>query len=81
MKILLASASPRRKQLLTALGHSVTVVRPDFDESLIREQDPARLVLRLAEGKGRTVSPERGVLLVTLWALPGRCAARAGHQR
>ena len=64
MKILLASASPRRKQLLTALGHSVTVVRPDFDESLIREQDPARLVLRLAEGKGRTVSPERGVLLV-----------------
>lgn len=64
MRILLASGSPRRKQLLTELGYTVTVVKPDFDESCVRETDPAALVAALAEGKGRSVAPEAGVLLV-----------------
>ncbi len=64
MKILLASGSPRRKQLLTELGHTVTVVTPDFDESCVRVPDPAALVAALAEGKGRSVPPEKGALLV-----------------
>ncbi len=64
MNILLASASPRRKQLLEELGHRVTVVRPDFDETQIRLRDPAALVCALAEGKGRSVSVPGGMLLV-----------------
>lgn len=64
MRILLASASPRRKQLLTEMGHEVEVVRPDFDESAVLAEEPAALVAALAEGKGRSVPPEPGVLLV-----------------
>lgn len=64
MKILLASGSPRRKQLLEQAGHSVTVVRPDFDENGVTASDPAALVLALAEGKGQSVSPVSGMLLV-----------------
>lgn len=64
MRVLLASGSPRRKQLLTELGHEVTVVRPDFDEAQIAAADPAALVMALAEGKGRSVPPEEDALLV-----------------
>lgn len=64
MEILLASGSPRRRQLLEEMGYRVTVVRPDFDESSIPEQDPEALVVALARGKGRSVSPpSKGLLL------------------
>ncbi len=64
MKILLASGSPRRKQILTELGHEVTVVKPDFNEDQVQITDPAALVAALAEGKGRSVPAEPGALLV-----------------
>lgn len=64
MRILLASGSPRRKQLLTELGHQVTVVKPVFDEDQVQAADPAALVAALAEGKGRSVPPEPDALLV-----------------
>ena len=64
MKILLASASPRRKQLLEELGHEVTVRRPDFDESGVPVSAPAVYVQALAEGKGRSVNAPKGSLLV-----------------
>ncbi len=64
MKLLLASGSPRRNQLLTELGYEVEVVRPTFDEDTVKERDPAVLVAALAEGKGRSVPPQKGVLLV-----------------
>lgn len=64
MKVLLASGSPRRKQLLTELGYEVTVVKPDFDETQVTAPDPAALVAALAEGKGRSVPPEKDTLLV-----------------
>lgn len=64
MKLLLASGSPRRNQLLTELGYEVEVVRPTFDENTVKERDPAALVAALAEGKGRSVPPQKGVLLV-----------------
>ncbi len=64
MRILLASGSPRRKQLLSELGYEVKVVKPDFDESCIREEEPAALVAALAEGKGRSVPAEPEMLLV-----------------
>lgn len=64
MRILLASGSPRRKQLLEELGHRVTVVRPDFDEATVTEPDPKKLVEALAAGKGRSVQPPEDGLLV-----------------
>lgn len=64
MKILLASASPRRKQLLGELGYDITVAAPLFDEGQIREEDPARLVAALAQGKGRSIQAPQEALLV-----------------
>ena len=64
MNILLASASPRRKQLLTELGYEVEVVRPEFDEATVSLKEPSALVAALAEGKGRSVSSPKGTLLV-----------------
>ena len=64
MKLLLASGSPRRKQLLGDLGYDITVTAPLFDEGQIRAEDPKQLVAALAEGKGRSVCAPQGVLLV-----------------
>ena len=64
MRILLASGSPRRKQLLEELGYEITVVGPDFDESRVRAATPEELVRTLAEGKGRSVDCPADLLLV-----------------
>lgn len=64
MKILLASNSPRRRQILEEAGHSVSVCAPDFDEGSIREEEPCRLVEALAAGKGRSIPPPKDTLLV-----------------
>lgn len=64
MKILLASASPRRKQLLGELGYDITIAAPDFDEGQIHIEDPDALVLALAQGKGRSVKAPQDTLLV-----------------
>ena len=64
MRILLASGSPRRKQLLEELGYEITVVGPDFDESRVQAATPEELVAKLAEGKGRSVDCPADPLLV-----------------
>lgn len=46
--ILLASASPRRRELLTEYGAQFDVIVPTVDESLIVESNPKTLVLKEA---------------------------------
>ena len=58
MKIILASASPRRLSLLSARGYDITVQASDFDESTVFEKNPKKLVMRLAKGKGEAVAKE-----------------------
>ena len=66
MKILLASGSPRRKQILEEHGHEVLVIRPQFDETQITISEPEQLVCALAEGKGRSVPmPEDKMLIAS----------------
>lgn len=63
--LVLASASPRRRELLDTIGVPFEVVPADFDEDSITESAPDRLVGSLAIGKARAVSscfPERIVL-------------------
>jgi septum formation protein len=63
-EIILASGSPRRKELLTRLGVHFRVLSADVDESSI-EPDPQVLVQFLAEKKARAVQllkPERIIL-------------------
>lgn len=50
---ILASASPRRKQLLTKAGAHFTVITPEYRERNQSEHDPAALVQEQALGKAR----------------------------
>jgi septum formation protein len=54
--IVLASASPRRSELLESAGISFRVVPADIDESALLDEEPIKHVLRLAEGKARKAS-------------------------
>ena len=49
--ILLASASPRRRELLTQLGVTFTVAAANIDETIIDGETPRDYVLRLAREK------------------------------
>jgi septum formation protein len=55
--LVLASASPARLATLRAAGVEPTVVVSGVDESVVTADDPAVLVSRLAELKGRAVRP------------------------
>lgn len=53
--LVLASNSPRRRQLLALTGLPFLVSAADVDESLLENEKPADYVLRLAEKKARAV--------------------------
>jgi septum formation protein len=55
VQLILASASPRRRELLSLTGASFTVVPAAVDESLLPAEDPEHYVRRLAAEKGRVV--------------------------
>ncbi|UCF42215.1 MAG: septum formation protein Maf [Planctomycetota bacterium] len=67
VSIILASASPRRQQLLTGSGYKFTVVTPDIDESaFVAERiEPCAYAKRLALAKAKSVAgdfPDRLVI-------------------
>lgn len=62
--IVLASASPRRHELLTQLGVSFTVAHPDIDESPLPLEAPVPYVRRLANDKARAVEVALGSLVI-----------------
>ncbi len=53
--MLLASQSPRRRELLSFIGIPFDVASADVDESLDPDESPKDYVLRLAEAKARAV--------------------------
>lgn len=56
-RILLASASPRRAELLTAAGLDFDVQPADVDETLLPGEAPEAYCLRLARAKAEAVAP------------------------
>lgn len=56
VNLILASNSPRRKQLLALTGLGFIVSAADVDESVLENESPADYVLRLAEKKARTIA-------------------------
>lgn len=62
--IVLASASPRRHELLTQLGVSFTVARPDIDETPFVGEAPVPYVRRLAVEKAHAVEVALGSLVI-----------------
>ncbi|MEP7341007.1 MAG: Maf family protein [Acidobacteriota bacterium] len=55
-KLILASASPRRSELLRAAGIEFTVRVADIDESVLTGESPEEYVLRLAREKAQAVA-------------------------
>ena len=58
--MILASQSPRRRELLADAGFELTVVPADIDETRLPEELPVDLVLRLAEQKAEAVRAAQG---------------------
>ncbi|MEQ1762862.1 MAG: Maf family protein, partial [Pyrinomonadaceae bacterium] len=55
-KLVLASGSPRRAEILNSVGWEFEKVIPDVDESVINRESPEDYVQRLAVEKARAVS-------------------------
>jgi septum formation protein len=64
--IILASASPRRRQLLAEAGYKFTVVPPDIDESVFLDGaiDPCKYAKCLALAKAKSVAEKHPACLV-----------------
>ena len=60
MKLVLASGSPRRREILNSIGWSFDIVVPDVDESAIAGERPRDMALRLAGAKAVTASRMTG---------------------
>lgn len=56
MPLVLASASPRRAELLTLAGFAFTIEPADVDESVLAGERPADYVLRVARAKAHAVA-------------------------
>lgn len=62
--LILASASPRRRELLAQVGVRHAVQVADIDESVLAGETPAAYVERLARAKAVAVAPRAGGLAV-----------------
>ena len=64
-KIILASNSPRRKDLLEKLGVFFSVMPSDFDEKLVKHENPAEFARLCALGKALDVALklQKGIVL------------------
>jgi septum formation protein len=64
-RVILASASPRRRELLTLIGIAHEVKPADIDESLLPGEKPAAHAERLARTKAHTVAArEPGAVVI-----------------
>lgn len=75
-KIILASASPRRKELLTLAGIDFTVKAADTDETLPSDISPAEAVLTLSKRKAHAAAElEKNAVIIgadTVVAVDGK---------
>lgn len=68
-RIVLASASPRRRQLLAAAGLRFSVRPADVDEDLAAFEDPSNAALELACRKARAGARQLGAAAAGRWVL------------
>lgn len=66
--LVLASSSPRRRQLLEEAGLSFHVVVPDVDEAVLPNETPEAFAVRLATDKARAVADKMEVTVPVLAA-------------
>ena len=63
MKLILASSSPRRRELLDSLGLEFTAIAPDIDEHRRPDEEPYDYVLRIAKAKAEAVADNEAVVI------------------
>ncbi len=82
--LVLASGSPRRKDLLHSLGWKFRVMPADVDEKIFPGEDPESAACRLAEAKARAVAETMPEALVigadTLVLLDGYLLGKPGNK-
>jgi len=66
LRLILASASPRRAELLAQLGLAFEVRAADVDETWVPGEDPAGYVVRLARAKAQAVCALHGAREVVI---------------
>jgi len=86
MKLVLASTSIYRKELLNRLGLPFVTAAPEVDESVQTDEAPQQLVRRLAEAKARAVAAQYPDALIIgsdqVAAIDGRILGKpGGHQQ
>ena len=64
MRLILASASPRRAELLRAAGYAFDVVAASVDEAVRGDESPSLYVRRLAAEKSAAIAPRAGGAIV-----------------
>ncbi|MEA2023451.1 MAG: nucleoside triphosphate pyrophosphatase [Actinomycetota bacterium] len=61
-RLILASSSPRRRLLLSAAGFEFSIRSPDVDEQILRDEEPDRMVVRLAGEKAIAAEARDGLV-------------------
>ena len=67
-RFILASGSPRRRDMITSLEINFEIIKPDVDETLIPEENPFDYVRRLSILKAETVADSLSVTATILAA-------------
>lgn len=84
LKIVLASSSPRRRELMKLVAQEFTIFPPDFDESRIDESDPVRFAVEAAVLKARAAAERHPDAVVigadTVVALGRRILGKPGDR-
>ena len=81
MKLVLASSSPRRSELLAALGLRFEVRSPDVDETRFPDETPGAYVERIARAKAVAVAGSDEVIVAadTTVVFEGKVMGKPGH--
>ena len=56
MNIILASKSPRRKEILKNIFKDLKIVNPDYNENTIKDKEPENYCMNIALGKASSIS-------------------------
>lgn len=81
VRLILASSSPRRKDLLTTLGLKFDVVNPEVDEHRHPEEEPFDYVTRVARAKAESAVVGGAVVIAadTIVVIDGQVLGKPGH--
>ncbi len=64
LSLILASSSPRRKNILETMGLAFAVISADVDESLREDESAADMVVRLAVAKTAAIAAQPGQITI-----------------